>query len=101
LEKLPESGIYEWESSGTIKALRLEKGVYSARAQASLVGGSTASDVLEFHIDPPADSSASTALIVYGALVLVLAAVAVLISKRRIIHNPLRRTSKQSNTSTG
>ncbi len=55
VERLAGTGIYEWESEKTIRLLRLEKGVYLAHVTASLQGGQTASDILEFHIDPPQD----------------------------------------------
>ena len=57
VEKLPATGIYEWETTETIRQLmshrRLSKGVYLAHVQASYGGGPTATDILEFHIDPP------------------------------------------------
>lgn len=99
VERLPVTGIYEWESSDTLKALRLEKGVYLVHARASFQNGPKASDILEFHIDPPADSSPLTTLTVYGAMVLV--AVAVLISLRKIINHGLRRTAQPNNMPTG
>ena len=57
MEKLPATGIYEWESAKTIRKLmwrrQLRKGVYLVYVQASYKGGPTATDILEFHIDPP------------------------------------------------
>ncbi|MFQ6086526.1 MAG: hypothetical protein ACE5OV_00735 [Candidatus Bathyarchaeia archaeon] len=99
VERLPGTGIYEWESSDTIKALRLEKGVYLVHAYASFPSGPTASDIVEFHIDPPAESGALTTLMVCGAVVLV--AVATLLSLRKIIDQWLCRTSQRSNVRTG
>jgi len=56
-ERLPGRGIYEWESTGTIlqlmSARQLHKGVYLAQVQASHREGPIATDILEFHIDPP------------------------------------------------
>ena len=52
-EKIPGSGVYEWESEDTILALQLTKGVYLAYAQVSSPG--IAADITEFHIDPPAE----------------------------------------------
>jgi len=54
-ERLEGTAIYEWESSDTIEKLQLEKGVYLVHAMASYRGSPTASDILEFHIDPPAE----------------------------------------------
>jgi hypothetical protein len=56
VERIAGTGIYEWESSDTIERLQLQKGVYLVHAQASRGGSPTASDILEFHIDPPSDS---------------------------------------------
>ena len=99
VERLPGTGIYEWESSDTIKALKLEKGIYLVHARTSFPSGPTAYDILEFHIDPPTDSGALTTLIVCGAVVLV--AVAALLSQRKIINHRLCRTSQRSNVHTG
>jgi len=98
VERIPGTGIYEWESSDTIKALRPEKGIYLVHARASFPSGPAAFDILEFHIDPPADSNALATQIMLSALVLV--GVAALLSKRKIIHNRLSRTSQQSNAHT-
>jgi len=53
------TAIYQWESENTIRRLRLKKGIYLAHVQASYMGGPTTSDMLQFHIDPPAESSSS------------------------------------------
>ena len=98
-ERLQGTGIYEWESSDTIKALRLEKGVYLALAHASFPSGPTASDTIEFHIDPPADSGTLTTLIMYGAVLLVV--VAALLIQRKIMNHRLCPRSQQSNMHTG
>jgi len=55
VEKLVGTGIYEWESSDTIEKLQLLKGVYLVHVQVSRGGSPAASDILEFHIDPPAE----------------------------------------------
>lgn len=57
VERLPARGIYEWKSAKTIRQLmshrQLRKGIYLVHVQASYYGGPTATDILEFHIDPP------------------------------------------------
>jgi hypothetical protein len=59
-EKLAGTGIYEWESTETINQMNLEKGVYLAKAQASTGGSSPSTDILLFHIDPPAETPIAT-----------------------------------------
>ena len=54
IEKLADTGIYEWESSQTIQQMNLEKGVYLARTEAAVGDESPSTDILLFHIDPPA-----------------------------------------------
>jgi len=54
IEQIPQSGVYEWQSSETIKKLGLEKGVYLVHVKASHLGATT-SGILEFHIDPPGE----------------------------------------------
>ncbi len=55
-EKLAGTGIYEWQSDETIRQLmgnrQLRKGVYLVHVQAAYQRGPTATDILEFHIDP-------------------------------------------------
>jgi len=58
VETLAGTGIYEWQSADTIKKLEKDgftKGIYLVHVQASHQGGPMASDILEFHIDPPGD----------------------------------------------
>jgi hypothetical protein len=59
-EKLP--GVYEWESNGTIHELDLEKGVYLAKAIASMNDDSPSTAILLFHVDPPPYAQATLAL---------------------------------------
>jgi len=61
VETLAGTGIYEWQSADTIKKLEKDgftKGIYLVHVQASHQGGPMASDILEFHIDPPGDDVA-------------------------------------------
>jgi len=95
VERLPGTGIYEWLSSGTIRGLGLKKGVYLVHAQASFPGDPTATDILEFHVDPPPDSSALITLITT-----VLLGFAGLILLTKFIHNRLRHTSQKDNIHT-
>jgi hypothetical protein len=77
LETQPGTGIYEWESSGTINEMNLAKGVYLVVANAS-AGTAFSTDILLFHIDPSAGTgSASTTFDVYVTLVTALAALAI------------------------
>ncbi len=69
VERLAGTGIYEWESEKTIRLLRLEKGVYLAHVTASLHGGQKASDILEFHVDPPQEPSITLQTILVAAIV--------------------------------
>lgn len=60
VENIPGTGIYEWQSQDTIEELSKEegiftKGIYLVHVQASHHGGPVASDILEFHIDPPGE----------------------------------------------
>jgi hypothetical protein len=59
-EKLAGTGIYEWESSGTIQQMNLEKGIYLVKAQASKDDSASSIDTLLFHIDPPAGTPPPT-----------------------------------------
>ena len=55
-EKLVGTGIYEWESRDKIVGMKLSKGIYLAYVKASVVSDPPASDMLLFHINPPAES---------------------------------------------
>jgi hypothetical protein len=55
------TGIYEWESAGTIANMNLPMGVYYAQVTASN-GTFSASEIIAFHIDPPAASTVSTGI---------------------------------------
>jgi hypothetical protein len=73
LEKLVGTGIYEWESSNKIDKMKLKEGVYLVHVKAFLGVDPTASDMLLFHIDPPAGSEdpLSTTMSYYVAAVTV------------------------------
>jgi hypothetical protein len=62
IEKLADTGIYEWESNETIHQMNLEKGVYLARAEAAVGDESPSTDILLFHIDPPATPEPTSTL---------------------------------------
>jgi len=55
-EKLVGTGIYEWESSDKIVAMKLSKGVYLVHVKAFVASDPSASDMLLFHIDPPPEN---------------------------------------------
>ncbi len=57
IEKINGTGIYEWESSATIDQMKLEKGMYLVYAEVSVGNVLGDSDILLFHIDPPAESA--------------------------------------------
>ncbi|MFQ5758332.1 MAG: PKD domain-containing protein, partial [Candidatus Bathyarchaeia archaeon] len=83
-EMLDGTGIYEWQSDKTIQELmqgkysvdKLEKGIYLAYARAAFKGGPVATDILEFHIDPPLEEPIQLHTIllavIVGALVTVI-----------------------------
>ena len=83
VEKVAGSGIYEWESDQTIHMLMrrgiLKKGVYVVHVRASLHGGPIASDILEFHIDPPAEDFMPTTTLVVAIIALLASIVTPLI----------------------
>lgn len=89
LEKIAGTGVYEWTSTGAIAQLRLSKGVYLVRVQASYRGGPLAHDILLFHIDPPPEGSGE-ALYYMAFTVAALASVTGLALRRRHIINKLR-----------
>jgi len=68
VEKLAGTGVYEWESEETIQQLRLAKGVYLAHVNASSEGSLIASDIIEFHIDPPSEEPVQLHLILLSVL---------------------------------
>lgn len=76
VERLANTGIYEWESSDTIQTLHLEKGVYLVRVHASYQGGPTAFDILQFHIDPRQEPLGAPMLYVAAVTAAVLVGVA-------------------------
>ena len=93
VEKLTGTGIYEWESSDTIMELQLEKGVYLVHAQASYQKSPIVSDILEFHVDPPAEGSSGASIYYVIVPIIVCAAGAVTIFLKR---SPRKVMSKQS-----
>jgi hypothetical protein len=76
LEKLAGTGIYEWQSSNKIDKLKPDEGVYLVQVKAFVSTDPTASDMLLFHIDPPAESQdpSLTTMSFYAAFTIVLAA---------------------------
>lgn len=89
IERLSGTGIYEWESSDTIRKLRLKKGVYLVHVEASFQEGPIASDILEFHIDPEPEGTDILVYLVVGFIASI--GVAGLILLRRHIYNKLHR----------
>jgi len=74
LEKLAGTGIYEWQSSNKIYTIR-PQGVYLVQVKAFVTKDPTASDMLLFHIDPPAENQDPlTTISFYAAFTIVLAA---------------------------
>ena len=91
-ERLLGTGIYEWNSTKTIRELMargpLSKGVYLVHAQASYGGGPIAADILQFHIDPPVEAPIQLPTIL---LLLLTGALATVISIWYIDHRRLTR----------
>lgn len=95
VERLTGTGIYEWESEETILHLRLKKGVYLAYITASSQGSIVASDILQFHIDPPAEESSILAIYYYViTIATVLVGVVGLILLRRHVYSRFRRVAQ-------
>jgi hypothetical protein len=90
-EKL--TGIYEWESNQTIYQMNLEKGVYLVQANASIGDGPPSTDILLFHVDPPAVTPLST-FVPY--IVLVLSMVAAIITGALLLRSRNRKTLRKS-----
>ena len=92
VERLVGTGIYEWATTATvfdlIKRDKLEKGVYLVHVHASSEGGLTASDILQFHIDPPGEEPVQLHLILLPVLV---AALIISISVGGLDHRRLSR----------
>jgi len=93
VEKLAETGVYEWESEGTIQQLRLEKGVYLAHVNASSEGSLVASDIIEFHIDPPSEEPVQLHLILLSVLA---TAISVWYVQRRRLSKKLSELQKRT-----
>ncbi len=53
IENPSAQGVYEWESNDTIQSLGLMKGIYIAYAR--VLSPAKAADIIEFHVDPPAN----------------------------------------------
>lgn len=69
VERLVGTGIYQWESNGTIHQMKLEKGVYLVHAKASIGNNKATSVILLFHIDPQRESeTVPMALVQYCAI---------------------------------
>jgi hypothetical protein len=66
VETINGTGIYEWESADTVANMNLQAGVYLAQVAATQ-GGSFASEIILFHIDPPANSAGTATLLSYVA----------------------------------
>jgi len=96
VERLPARGIYEWKSAKTIGQLmshrQLRKGIYLVHVQASYHGRPIATDILEFHIDPPFEEPIELHTILLLFMVGVLVTV---ISIWYIDHRRLARKHKQ------
>jgi hypothetical protein len=94
-ENLAGTGIYEWESTGTIREMNLDKGVYLVYANASTASASS-TDILLFHVDPsPGTESTSITFEQYSVFLIVLIAgtiiITLLLGRRRKL---LLRTSR-------
>ena len=98
-ERLLGTGVYEWQSTETIRRLmrhrKLRKGVYLVHAQASYRGGPIATDILEFHIDPPLEEPVQLHTILLSVMVGALVAA---ISGWYIDHRRLVRKHDQLGT---
>lgn len=100
-EKLPGRGIYEWNSTKTVKELitrgPLSEGVYLVHVQASYEGGPVATDILEFHIDPLGEEpiQLQTILLLLMAAALMIVISMWYIDRRRLAgkHHQLERTA--------
>jgi hypothetical protein len=79
-EKLAGTGIYEWESMTTIEQMNLDKGVYLVQAKASLNSELPSTDILLFHIDPPAGAQTTTALTEVDYIAIAIAIFAAILS---------------------
>jgi hypothetical protein len=62
IEELADTGVYEWQSNETIHQMNLENGVYLARVEAAVGDESPSTDILLFHIDPPATPEPTSTL---------------------------------------
>lgn len=98
IEKMAGTGIYEWQSAGTINQMNLEKGVYLVRAEASAGDSAVASNIVLFHIDPPAGPEATPTMpeAYYTALVITL--IAGLIIGALLLKRNGKRLLKTSNS---
>lgn len=104
VERVPGSGIYEWESNATIYELiqrhQLEEGVNLVYVKASVDRGLVATNMLQCHIDPLLEDSTSLTPLLYYAIatILIIAGtttivIAQLRRYRRNRDNPLIRQS--------
>jgi hypothetical protein len=88
VEAINGTGIYEWDSPDTIANMNLQPGVYLVQVTASN-GGSSASEIMAFHVDPPSSSAGTTTLPFYLAII-----VALVLGEIVIVQVLLRKASK-------
>lgn len=92
------NGVYIWESEETIQEIMKGphwqpfKGVYMVRVEASYNTGPTAYEVLEFHIDPPVESSSVPD---YYPVVAIVACAAALIAFRQLYNRRFHKLKVQ------
>lgn len=79
------SGVYLWVSDKTVREIFKDhgKGVYVAHATASYNNGSTAEDILLFHIDPPPELDKLPIIIVVSVASAVIVALAAIFFKKK------------------
>jgi hypothetical protein len=89
-ETINGKGIYEWESADTVANINLQVGVYLAQVAASN-GGLSASEIIPFHVDPPADSAGTATLLSYLATIVTLmlggTLIGLLLFRKLRVHN--------------
>jgi len=88
VETVYGTGIYEWDSPDTVANMNLQAGVYLAQVTASY-GGSFASEVMVFHVDPVVNSAGTAMPLFYLAII-----VALVLGEILTIQLLLRKASK-------
>jgi hypothetical protein len=89
-ETVAGSGLYTWESDETIQDIMKGphwqpfKGVYTVSVEASYNTGPTAYEAIEFHIDPPAETSEPLPAYYIIALVAIAATSTILLRKLKL-----------------